>query len=659
MKLLKATVHNFGPFKGEQSITFPSDPAKNVLLVFGANMRGKTSLLNAIRWALFGRALDRHSQEIELMKLINWDAQQSGDWVMNVTLEFEAEGGHFTVARRVEPLELVSIPRHSRDLKMEVLLKRDGAVLPADEVEGYVNKFIPEEIARFYLFDGELLQEYEALLVDDSEVGPKIKEAIEKVLGVPALVRGRDELRVLLKQAQSVQATEAKHVKALESHAQKSVQLRTEVDDAERRLAELAQKADGFNRELVDLDEELKNLEAVRELAAELETRERDLKQVRERMSANDDERRQALKEAWKDLLQPRITGKISDLTRRIGEQQNAIEARGALQVQIKQLEAVLATANCGVCETPIDGSKRPALGARLGSLQAELQGASSAVDELGRLTHELSQLTRIAGTGAAARVGRLEQENTTLTVRLTVLENEIEERRESLRSHDVARVAQLQAKRDGLLKLRGKMDADLDVLRREINDKNATLQDLSKLMSRNPEARKQRSSREVAVYSGLLDVFAQSIDALRERLRAQVAEEATRVFKLLTTEKSYKELKINNNYGLTIVDRHGRDVSVRSAGAEQVVAMSLLCALNRTASKPGPIVIDTPFARLDPDHRQNILTFLPTMAGQVVFLVHRGEISTDQDLGTVASRIGGKYEIQRVSSSESQLVKV
>lgn len=299
------------------------------------------------------------------------------------------------------------------------------------------------------------------------------------------------------------------------------------------------------------------------------------------------------------------------------------------------------------------------ALGARLGRLQAELEGASSAVDEIGRLTYELTHLSRIAGTGAAARVGRLEQENTTMTVRLTVLENEIEERRESLRNHDVARVAQLQAKRDGLLKLRGKMDADLDGLKREIDEKNATLQDLSKLMSRNPEARKQRSSREVAVYSGLLEVFAQSIDALRERLRAQVAEEATRVFKLLTTEKSYKELKINNNYGLTIIDRHGREVSVRSAGAEQVVAMSLLCALNRTASRPGPIVIDTPFARLDPEHRQNILTFLPTMAGQVVFLVHRGEVSTDQDLATVASRIGGKYEIQRVSSSESQLVKV
>lgn len=658
MKLLKATVRNFGPFKGEQSIVFPADAKRNVLLVFGANMRGKTSLLNALRWGLFGRALDRHSQEIDLIKLINWDAQASGDWAMSVTLEFEADGSHFTIARRVEPLDLVS-PRHSRDLKSEVLLKKDGAVLPADEVETYVNKFIPEEIARFYLFDGELLQEYEALLVDESEVGPRIKEAVEKVLGVPALIRGRDELRHLLKQAQSVQATEAKHVKALESHAQKSVQLRTEVDDAERRLAEISQKADGFNRELTDVDEELKNLEAVKDLAADVAAKDLEMGQVKDRIARNDDERRGALKDAWKDLLQPRISGKVSELTAKIAEQRKSIEVRGGLQTRIQQLELLLGSGTCGVCDTQIDSGKRAAIGSRLGSLQAEFEGVSSAADELGRLSHELGQLTRITGTGAAARVAQLEQENTTLTVRLSVLETEIEEKRESLRNHDVARVAQLQAKRDGLLKLRGKMESDIDQLKREIDEKNATLQDLSKLMSRNPEARKQRSSREVSVYSGLLDVFGASIDALRERLRTQVADEATRVFKLLTTEKSYKELRINNNYGLTIIDRHGREVSVRSAGAEQVVAMSLLCALNKTASRPGPVVIDTPFARLDPEHRQNILTFLPTMAGQVAFFVHRGEIAADQDLSSVAARIGARYEIERVSSSESQLVKV
>ncbi len=659
MKFLKATLRNFGPFKGEQTIAFPSSPGQNVMLVFGANMRGKTSLLNAVRWALFGRALDRHSRDIDLIKLVNWDAQAAGDWVMSVALEFEAEGAHFTIARRLEPLELVSVPRHSRDLKVEVLLKKDGAVLPSDEIEPYVNKFIPEEIARFYLFDGELLQEYEALLVEESEQGRRIKEAVEKVLGVPALIHGRDEIRTLLKEAQSVQAAEAKHVKALETHAQRSLQLRAEVEDSDRRLRDLEGKGDEINRELDTLDEELKNLEAVREAAAQLAALDLELKSIKAQIAKNDDERRQLLRTAWKDLLQPRIRGRIQELTQRIAEQQRTIERRGSLNHEIEQLDAALAQAKCSICDTTLDAAKRTALGTRLGALQAEVKGLREVGDELGRLSHELGQLTRIASSGAAGRIGRLEQENTGFTIKLTSVENDVEERREALRNHDVARVAQLQSKRDGFLKLRGKIDSDLEVLKKEIDEKNSTLHDLSRLMSRNPEARKQRSSREVSVYTALLDVFDASIDSLRERLRSQVAEEATRIFKILTTEKSYKELRINNSYGLTIVDRNGRDVSVRSAGAEQIVAMSLLCALNQMAKHPGPVVIDTPFARLDPDHRQNILSFLPTMAAQAIFLVHHGEISPDRDLAPIASRIGGKYEIQRISSSESQLVKV
>ena len=33
----------------------------------------------------------------------------------------------------------------------------------------------PEQIARFFLFDGELLQEYEDLLVAESDTGPRIR----------------------------------------------------------------------------------------------------------------------------------------------------------------------------------------------------------------------------------------------------------------------------------------------------------------------------------------------------------------------------------------------------------------------------------------------------------------------------------------------------
>jgi DNA sulfur modification protein DndD len=177
--------------------------------------------------------------------------------------------------------------------------------------------------------------------------------------------------------------------------------------------------------------------------------------------------------------------------------------------------------------------------------------------------------------------------------------------------------------------------------------------------MARNPQGRKQKSTREVEIYNDLHQMFSSGIEVLRDRLRNRVAKEATAVFKELTTEPTFMGLEINPNYGLTILDREGRQVTVRSAGAEQIVAMSLLGALNRSANRPGPIVVDTPFGRLDPKHRLNIMKYIPHMGDQVIFLVHEGEINRERDMEPIKSFVGAAYEIKRITSSHSEIVKV
>ena len=79
-----------------------------------------------------------------------------------------------------------------------------------------------------------------------------------------------------------------------------------------------------------------------------------------------------------------------------------------------------------------------------------------------------------------------------------------------------------------------------------------------------------------------------------------------------MISEKTYLGLKINDGYGLNILDENGDIVNERSAGAEQIVALSLIDGLNRTARKNGPIIMDTPLGRLDKNHRDSILKYLP-----------------------------------------------
>ena len=86
-----------------------------------------------------------------------------------------------------------------------------------------------------------------------------------------------------------------------------------------------------------------------------------------------------------------------------------------------------------------------------------------------------------------------------------------------------------------------------------------------------------------MSIATDLERTFSASIEELRDRLRERVGSLANDAFKKMTTQKEYRGLEINSNYGLSILDGAGRKVPLRSAGAEQVVALSLIDGLNRT----------------------------------------------------------------------------
>ena len=56
MLLKTLRMKNFRQYKGEQMLTFSTDNDKNVTVVLGKNTSGKTTLIQAFNWALYGKA---------------------------------------------------------------------------------------------------------------------------------------------------------------------------------------------------------------------------------------------------------------------------------------------------------------------------------------------------------------------------------------------------------------------------------------------------------------------------------------------------------------------------------------------------------------------------------------------------------------------------
>ncbi len=224
----------------------------------------------------------------------------------------------------------------------------------------------------------------------------------------------------------------------------------------------------------------------------------------------------------------------------------------------------------------------------------------------------------------------------------------------DDLRGHDAAEISSLEHQYDEVVERISRANEQLrDVLRQ----KEETQTELRRIETRirRLATADPRLAAEVSALETVLRVFDSAIDSFREKLRVNVEHDATEIFRKLTTATDLDSLRINTQYGLRILDRTGREITTRSAGAEQVVALSLIGALNWCAVREGPIVMDTPFGRLDRTHRRNILEFVPHLGPQVVLLVQSGEFERERDREFLGAAIAHEYEIRHVDGRSTQ----
>ena len=55
MRILRLKIKNFRQFYGECELEFLSDDTSRITVIHGENGSGKTSLLNAFKWVLYGK----------------------------------------------------------------------------------------------------------------------------------------------------------------------------------------------------------------------------------------------------------------------------------------------------------------------------------------------------------------------------------------------------------------------------------------------------------------------------------------------------------------------------------------------------------------------------------------------------------------------------
>lgn len=659
MKLLKLTATNFMPYKGMMTLSFPTNADQNVMLVYGDNMRGKTSLLNALRWAFYGKALGRHSRELPLQDLINKEAALEGEWSMETCITFEDGGHSYEYRRRATKHALVSKPSRPEDFEVSRGLLRDGIAINEYMIDAEISRFAPEQTSRFFLFDGELLQEYESLLIDGSDQGRKIKESIEQALGVPTLIKGREDAQTLLKSAQRQQTRDLEKISGMERHVERQKSLQSDIDAIERDLKDLDEQLKTTRADRAKLDDFIEATEKIHAAKERLTDHQASVNTNANTQKDVEIQRLGLMRDAWKDLIRPQITLKREHLTQENAQLAEAMIRKANVAGQIDQLQKSLENAICHACGQALHQTQREVAGTELGRLQAE--HLAIAVDEKSRnrISAEIRDLDRLLRPGPTAQIIFCDKELSKLKIEQTKLDNEIERLQDLIKGQDTVEIARKRALRDGLIKNEGGLDQIIRTGKAKLDKHTKDLAMIAKALENIPTARAAKSTQIVKIAGELERIYGRSIDRLREDLKTRVEQFASQAFKSLSTQAKYSGLKINNNYGLAILDENGHEVTIRSAGAEQIVALSLIDGLARAGRSAGPVVMDTPFGRLDLGHRANILKYLPSTTQQLILFVHAGEVDRHNDLAQISSRVSNIYEIKEVSPRHSKIEKV
>jgi len=510
------------------------------------------------------------------------------------------------------------------------------------------------------LFDGELLQEYENLLIEESEQGKKIKEHIESVLGVPALVHARDELKVLLKDARNIQRKDAQKSDDLKSFAQDQKILQVKLDSLESDLNDLKEQKEDVQEKVDEIDDYLKGTDAVQAKKIEIERLNTQMENHEARIVEHQEEVQKLLKTAWKDVLANSVQYIVEDLKNQRNAQQKELQESVRLHSKIDSLRASLIDNQvCETCGQDIPESMKQPLRDEMDELEAIKANYNVDFEKMAELTKRIEDLDLIRSEGEVNRISTHVDSISRHKVELTTVENELDDLEEEIRGVDTDEIMRQRENKQRYERHLARINADIEDAENGVELNNQKQKRISKLIAQSQGERGLLSTKRVERLELLETVFGEGISHLRNSLRGDVQSYATQTFKRLTTEKTYSGLQINQSYGLSILDQEGRVLSERSAGAEQVVALALIDGLNKTSGKNGPIIMDTPLGRLDPKHRKNILQYLPDMSEQVVLLVHEGEIDSQRDTKTIASRIGARYEIKRISATQSRIEKV
>lgn len=626
MIFIELILNNFGPYLGRQVIDLRPQihpEIRPIVLFGGMNGGGKTTLMDAIRLALYGpRAQCSTRGNLSYSDFLTQCVNRNADSVEKTRIELVFE--HIENDLPVE-LRIVRYweknPKDGKDTLgiLEGDWPRTDLTNTWDE---YIENLLPLGISNLFLFDGEQVKE----LAEQETPPPVVVEAIESLLGLELAERLSVDLDILVRRKQKKLAS-AKQLASLEEIEQKLSNFQEELEAAKQDLGGLKnqlEKAHERQRDAWD-----KFISEGGKIAAERTQ----LDKEKRKLQGNVEKVRESLVELAAGTLPLVLIQPLLQQAQLQGEKEaKSQQAKIARDVVKKRSDRLLEyLENLKLKPQQFDKIKffieqeDCELDREIGS-DADLWLAT---DEetlsllINLLRHELPSQVKLAEEKLES-LKQLECEVISTERQLASAPSpEIYEQLEATLKAAQAAVAEAQA--------------NYDSGQRRCEQLNKAIEGAKKELSVYGEASIERQNDEHIIKTSAK--VQETLKLFRERLTLRklnkLEVEVTECFRyLLHKSQLVHRVAIDTHtFSLSLFDPEGQPVPKHrlSAGEKQLLAIAFLWGLARVSGRNLPVAIDTPLGRLDSSHRHNLVErYFPSASHQVILL------STDTEIGSV-----------------------
>ncbi len=689
MRINKIILYNFGSYVGENTFDTKMNEDKNIILVGGKNGAGKTTLFTAMRLCLYGH-MSFGYQNINsyynrsVTKLINSNAKMKKPTPASVTMQIALNNG-----QELDYYELCRSWVLSDSLTETFRVIKNGEPMNDEEMadfEKYLLSLIPPELFNLYFFDGEKIADF----FMDEGGNARIKDAFLTLCGYDTfdimkrnfkrINNGGDSVSIAYEKYEELKA----EFDSIEDSCTETeialYESKEQIEDCSAEILALEKaysnsggiSEEEWNNKLLALKEEEKRREQLNALLKKWANDVIPFLMIRDKIiavrSQIEKENQDFKCKSFCEIIDSDVVSSVLKSKSTIDELKNIVLSHfGSGEEQILDLSTEQSTALLIIIND--------VLGFEADNIAKYKRAIKRSISKTTKLRQELENSSISEVKNYMQQRAKLFEKKSTLYDLQLSLEQKLASKREIFtvaESEMIKAKAELESelKKASINNISTRAIVMLDELQKILYRKK--IKDVEKFFKKEIKTLMRKTSFiddisidesfNIQIYRNEVFSSEKIVDLLttnnEDQIIHMIGEAAIKTIKKMAKAT---ELHVavdyfkNNRDEITIPVE--LDKGRFSNGEKQIFIMTLYHSLIQLCKHEIPFIIDTPFARIDTEHRNNISKyFFSKLNGQVFILSTNEEIDSDH-VKIMKDKICATYMLENVDNKQTTIV--